>query len=230
VGTNMKVQAIIAAGGIGERMCQSRPKPMLSLGDEPVFIRTLKIFEACALIDSCVMVVPEEYRAAYRSLLVNAGINKLKMLVAGGATRTQSVRCALRVLDQDTEMVVVHDAVRPFVTEVMIGAGVAAAQQYRAAVAAVPVKPTIKVVSPESGFIVSNLDRALLWEIQTPQVFERQILEKAYAADEDATDDAGLVERMGVAVKVYAGSYQNIKLTTPEDMIVAEAFLREMGN
>ena len=120
----------------------------------------------------------------------------------------------------------VHDAVRPLVTVRMIDDGLSLALKERAVVAAVPVKPTLKVVDPKTGIVAETLDRSLVWEIQTPQIFERKLFEKAYANDTEATDDAGMVEKLGVAVRVFMGSYRNIKITTPEDLDVAGLFLK----
>jgi 2-C-methyl-D-erythritol 4-phosphate cytidylyltransferase len=120
----------------------------------------------------------------------------------------------------------VHDGVRPLVTAQMIEDGARIADESGTAVAAVPVKPTLKVVDPRSGLITETLDRTLVWEIQTPQVFRRELIDRAYSGDENATDDAALVEKLGVPVKIYMGDHRNIKITTPEDLVIAEAFMR----
>ena len=202
------------------------PKPLLMLAGVPVVVRTLKVFEACAAVDSSIVIVPEEYLADYKTVVAAAGLRKVKAVIAGGATRTGSVREGLRALDADTGMVIVQDAVRPFVTETMIVKGIAVAGKVKAAVAAVPVKSTLKVVAPVTDLVESTLDRSLVWQVQTPQVFDRALLEEAYAAEGDATDDAGMVERIGAVVQVFMGCYRNIKITTPEDMEVAEVFVR----
>ncbi len=222
----MKVQVIIAAGGTGERMKAPLPKPLLALDGDPVVIRTLKVFETHPLVASIILVVHEAYLNAYRDVVRDAGLQKIAVIVPGGATRTQSIRIGLRELDADTGFVMVHDAVRPFVTPEIIEEGVLSAVIQKAAVTAVPVKPTLKVVDPRTGFVRETLDRSLIWEIQTPQTFERKLLERAYEDDDEATDDASLVERIGAAVKIHMGSYRNIKITTPEDMDFAEALLK----
>ncbi|MEI6437948.1 MAG: 2-C-methyl-D-erythritol 4-phosphate cytidylyltransferase [Candidatus Omnitrophota bacterium] len=222
----MKVQAIIAAGGTGQRMGGPLPKPLLLLEGVPLVLRTLRVFDAHPPIDSIILVVHAEHLADYRRVVMEGGLRKEVAIVPGGATRTGSVRMALRQLDKDTDIVIVHDAVRPFVTARMLDEGIELALKEKAAVAGVPVKPTLKVVNPATGLVMETLDRSLVWEIQTPQVFDRQLLERAYQGDVDATDDAGLVEQAGHVVKVYRGDYSNIKITTPGDMDIAAVFLK----
>ncbi len=222
----MKIQAIVAAGGTGERMRSPVPKPLLRLGGVPVVVRTLAVFEGCSLVESCVLVVPDLYIEEYRTAVRAAGLKKVKAVIPGGTTRTGSVREGLRALDRDADMVIVHDAVRPFVTAAMICKGVETAAASRAAIAGVPVKSTLKVVDPATHLVNATLDRSLVWEVQTPQVFDRALLDEAYVGENEATDDAALVEEAGVPVKVFMGSYRNIKITTPEDMEAAEAFLK----
>jgi len=123
-------------------------------------------------------------------------------------------------------MVMVHDGVRPLVTSRVLEDGLRLAKDKGTAVAAVPVKPTLKVVDPRTMAVTETLDRSLIWEIQTPQIFRRELLDRAYKADENATDDAALVELLGVPVMVYMGDRRNIKITTPEDLIIAEALVK----
>ena len=222
----MKVQVILAAGGTGERMKTRLPKPLLSLAGIPIVVRTARVFEAHSLIAGLILVVPEDYLGCYQQAFREVGFNKSVCVAPGGKTRTQSVRMGLRWLDADTDIVMIHDAVRPFVTPQMIDEGIALAASGKAAVAAVPVKPTLKVVDPRTGLVRETLDRSLVWEIQTPQVFDRRLIERAYETDAEASDDAALVEGIGAAVKVFRGDYRNIKITTPEDMEIAEAFLK----
>ncbi|MBF0594847.1 MAG: 2-C-methyl-D-erythritol 4-phosphate cytidylyltransferase [Candidatus Omnitrophica bacterium] len=223
----MKVQVILAAGGTGERMKASMPKPLLALAGIPVAVRTAMVFEKHPQVASLIIVVHEEHRENYRQVFESAGFKKNICIIPGGKTRTESVRMGLRQLDRDTDMVMVHDAVRPFVTPRMIDEGLALAVKDKAAVAAVPVKPTLKVVDPKAGVVLETLDRSLIWEIQTPQVFERALIERAYRENTEASDDAGMVEAVGGVVKVFTGDYRNIKITTPEDMVIAEAFIKE---
>ncbi|MBF0619781.1 MAG: 2-C-methyl-D-erythritol 4-phosphate cytidylyltransferase [Candidatus Omnitrophica bacterium] len=222
----MKVAAIIPTAGTGERFGGAMPKPLADLHGKSVIARTLDVFERTAVVDRVILIAHADYADEYKAVVKAEGFKKVSAVVIGGATRSQSVRNGLRALDKDIDVVLVHDGVRPLVTSVMIEEGVALAVEMGAAVAAMPVKPTLKVVEPKTHVVRETLDRTLVWEIQTPQVFKREILDRAYADDSEATDDAALVERMGVAVRVFKGSYTNIKITTPDDLIVAEAFWR----
>jgi len=222
----VKVQVIIAAGGVGARMKADLPKPLLLLKGVPVVIHTLRVFDNHPLVNRITLVVPETHIEDYRCVTTAAGFKKAVCIISGGETRTQSVRRGLSTLDEDTDMVIVHDAARPFVTARIIQEGIQTASETKAAVAAVPVKSTLKMVDAHTGFVGKTLERSLIWEIQTPQTFERKLLERAYAGGQDATDDAVLVEQTGSRVKVYMGEYTNIKITTPEDMDIASVFLR----
>lgn len=222
----MKIQVIIAAGGTGQRMGAALPKPLLLLGGEPVVVRTLRCFDAYPRVAGAVLAVHSDHIEDYRRAVKTAQFRLRVDIVAGGATRTESVRAALRQLAPDTDIVIVHDAVRPFVTVKMIDEGIALASAGKAAVAGVPVKPTLKEVDPGTGTVIRTLDRSLVWEIQTPQVFDRRLLEQAYRGDREAPDDAALVELAGHRVTVYMGDYRNIKITTPDDMDIAEVFLK----
>ncbi|MBF0569314.1 MAG: 2-C-methyl-D-erythritol 4-phosphate cytidylyltransferase [Candidatus Omnitrophica bacterium] len=222
----MKIQAIIPAAGLSERMKAQGPKVLLEIAGRPVLVHTLAAFEDCPVVDSVILVGHEDSLKDLTALVKAAGLKKISVIVAGGATRTQSVRNGLKALAKDTDIVLVHDGARPLVTRKVIEDGIAIAGECGAAVAAVPVKPTLKVVDPRTNLVSETLDRTLVWEIQTPQVFRREIIERAYRGDENATDDAALVEKSGVPVRVYRADYRNIKITTPEDMVIAQAFLR----
>lgn len=223
----MSVWAVIPAAGTGERFGGEKPKPFADLGGKPVIVRTLEVFEHCSLVDGIVLVVHGDWLKEYQRLVKKYSLKKIRAVVAGGDTRTRSVRSGLAVLDAGADVVMVHDGVRPLVTPEVIAAGIRAVKAAGAAIAAVPVKPTIKVVDPASMQVTETLDRDLLWEVQTPQVFDRKILERAYAQDHaSASDDAALVERIGIKVGIFTGSYTNIKITTPEDLVAARAFLK----
>ena len=222
----MKAQVIIAAGGIGSRMKADVPKPLLWLGGKPVIVHTLRVFDAHPLVKGVVLVVHKDYIQEYRRVIEAAGFKKEFCIMPGGKTRTQSVRIGLLALDQDTDTVIVHDAARPFVTGEMISEGLRITSDMHAAAAGVPVKSTLKRVDPLTGLVQETLERSIVWEIQTPQMFKRELLERAHTDKCDATDDAALVERMGNRVKIYMGDYRNIKITTPEDMDIAEVFLK----
>jgi 2-C-methyl-D-erythritol 4-phosphate cytidylyltransferase len=202
------------------------PKPFLKLAGVSLIVHTLRAFESCPAVAGVVVVGQEDVLEDFRSIIAAEGFRKVREVVPGGATRTQSVRNGLKVLPPDVDVVMVHDGVRPLVTAQMIEDGARIADESGTAVAAVPVKPTLKVVDPRSGLITETLDRTLVWEIQTPQVFRRELIDRAYSGDENATDDAALVEKLGVPVKIYMGDHRNIKITTPEDLVIAEAFMR----
>ncbi len=229
----MSVWALIPTAGTGERFGGPLPKPLVLCGGKTVMARTLEVFQRSDLIAGVVLIVPAGWTKDYQEVVRAGSFSKVRVVVEGGATRTQSVRNGLEAVAAfdpgaaKATVLIIHDGVRPLVTEAMIAAGLLAVQETGAAVAAVPVKPTIKVVDPKGQRVCATLDRSLLREIQTPQVFERGLLERAYRQDRDgATDDAALVERLGVAVVIFPGHVMNIKITTPEDICVAEAFLK----
>ncbi|MBF0522687.1 MAG: 2-C-methyl-D-erythritol 4-phosphate cytidylyltransferase [Candidatus Omnitrophica bacterium] len=224
----MKVEAIIAAAGVGERLKNPLPKPLVKIQGKPIFVHTLEIFEKCSLIDDIILVVHPKHLKDYRKYAKAYSLSKVKTVVAGGDCRRDSVLNGLKALDKDTDIVVVHDGVRPLVTPKIITDSIKACRKHPAVIVAVKVKPTIKRVD-EQLFVEATLKRDKLWEIQTPQVFQKDILLKAYQKTSlpEATDDASLVEEMGVKVKILEGDYRNIKITTPEDLIIAEAFLKQ---
>ena len=222
------VTVIFPAAGVGRRMGAGRNKALLELCGKPVLVRTLLRFSECDKVDDFIVAVgAEEVDAVVQMLSKVQGIKPFRV-VAGGAERQYSVRNALEALSPDAEIVLVHDAARPLVTVKTIEAVVAEAWRSGAAIAAVRAKNTIKVVRGD-GVVESTPERSKLWEVQTPQGFRRDILEEAYrrAASEEylGTDDAALVERLGLSVRVVEGDDRNIKLTTPEDLWTAEMFL-----
>lgn len=225
----MRSSAIIAAAGSSRRM-EGRDKLWTPLAGRLTLARTIDVFEASPLIDTIVLVVGEERMAEAHALRRDEGWRKIAAVVAGGARRQDSVRSGLVALADAapaTNWVMIHDGARPFVTPLLIEAGLQAAAQYQAAIAAVPVKDTIK--QGEQGFVYATINRAKLWAIQTPQVFAFPLIYQAYiTADpqDDVTDDAALLERLGHRVAIFPGSYTNIKITTPEDVFIAEALLR----
>ncbi len=210
-------------------MNASTSKPYLSLAGKPIICHTLAAFEQCPLIDTIILVVEKEEINRARVSIVDAfGFKKIRVVVAGGERRQDSVWEGIKVLAADCDLVVVHDGARPFISRKILERSIEVANAGGTAVVAVPVKDTIKVVREER--ITKTLDRTTLWAVQTPQTFRHAILKKAYEkALEDgykATDDASLVERMGISVEVVEGSYDNIKITTPEDLVLGEAILK----
>lgn len=207
----------------------SIPKQFLSLGGEPLIIQSLRALQAAAVVDQIILAVPSaDIEYCQHEIVLQHRFTKVTKVVAGGAERQDSVRHALAEVPPDTEIVLVHDAVRPFLTQRMIGEVVAAARKHGAAIVALPMRDTVKQVGPD-GMIERTVDRAPLWLAQTPQAFRRDWIEtahrKAQAEGVRATDDAFLVEWIGHAVAVVEGSGENIKVTRPEDLVIGEAIL-----
>jgi 2-C-methyl-D-erythritol 4-phosphate cytidylyltransferase len=227
--TTGRVVAVVPAGGTGKRMGAAVPKQFLMLGEVPMMLHALRVFERTPSVAEVILVVPREERArALADVVERYGVKKVLRVVPGGATRQESVYHGLKETDDDAEIVVIHDAVRPFATEDLIESSIETARKIGGAVVAVPMKDTPKQVGPD-GQIQRTLDRTGLWLAQTPQTFRRALVMEAYRkAEADhmrATDDAALVERLGHKIGVVPGSWDNIKITTPEDLAIAEAIL-----
>ncbi|HTZ40859.1 MAG TPA: 2-C-methyl-D-erythritol 4-phosphate cytidylyltransferase [Syntrophales bacterium] len=225
----MRTVAIVPAAGSGNRMGGELSKQYLTLGGIPILVRTLKVLEECPLVSALLVVVPPTDIAIMRdSVLAPWKLKKVAGVIPGGKERQDSVRAGVEALDPDADIVIIHDAVRPFITIDLISHCIRAAGQEGAVTVGVPVKDTMKEVSPD-GRVLRTCDRSLLWLTQTPQAFRRDIIESAHrAAVRDGfrgTDDTSLVERMGIPVRMIQGDYNNIKITTPEDLVIAEALL-----
>ncbi len=221
--------AIIAAAGAGTRMASDRPKQFLQLAGRPVIFHTLKVFEECDSIDEVIVVLPAAESAGFLSLAGKYSVRKLARVVPGGATRADSVKRGLMAIRSATaEIVAVHDGVRPFVTVDEINNTVAAAKADGAAILVAPVTDTIKEVSGAS--VLRTLDRGVLRRALTPQCFRYELLREAYehadVNDPSLTDESALVEQLGRPVSIVEGSARNIKITTAEDLIIAEAIHR----
>lgn len=225
----MRTMAIVPAAGSGNRMGRDVSKQYLSLGGMPLLVHTLKVFEECPLVDNVLVVVPpSDIEVVRNTVLAPWKLNKVAGVIPGGKERQDSVRAGIEALDADAGIVIIHDAVRPFVTIELISQCIRAAGQEGAVTVGVPVKDTLKEVAPD-GRVMRTCDRSLMWLTQTPQAFRRDIIESAHrAAVRDGfrgTDDTSLVERLGIAVRMIRGDYNNIKITTPDDLILAEALL-----
>ena len=223
----MKVVAIVPAAGQGRRMGGGRNKLFLPLARCPILIRTLETLSSCDLISEAIIAAAPEDTAEVEEMLQHwrTNLNLLPIsVVVGGAERQHSVANALAALPPDAELVLVHDGARPLAPTDVLAAAVREAEKCGAAIVAVPVKDTVKQV--EAGEVIATPPRETLWAVQTPQVFHRDLLTRAYAqAEADGfigTDDASLVERLGEPVRIVRGSYRNIKVTTPEDLLIAE--------
>ncbi len=202
-------------------------KQFMLLGGVPVVSRTVRVFAGMPEIVEIVLVVRSDELALASETVVQAYGGGITRAVAGGRTRQESVQKGLDAISTESELVLIHDGARPLIEAELVREVIAAAQQYGAAIAAVPVKDTVKMV--EDGIVSETLPREKLWSIQTPQAFKREIICEAHrlGVGLGATDDAGLVENLGYEVRVVPGSYKNIKITTPEDLLLAEAFLKE---
>jgi 2-C-methyl-D-erythritol 4-phosphate cytidylyltransferase len=227
---NQRVAALIPAAGRGVRMGGAVTKPFLRLGDREILTRTLEVFENCTLIEEIWLIVGAEHCTWCQQAIVERyGFQKVRGVVVGGATRQESVWRGLLRVQPPIEIVVVHDGVRPLVTETLVAATVHSAMCNGAAIAAVPLKDTLKRVSA-SGEVEATVSREHLWRIQTPQVFRRHLLYEAFqhAWEHElwATDEAGLVEAFGHPVHVVLGLESNVKITTPDDLIFCERFTR----
>ncbi len=222
--------AIIAAAGAGTRMASDRPKQFLLLAGTPIIFHTLKVFEQCDSINEVIVVLPAEESAGFLSLAGKLGVRKVARVVPGGATRADSVKRGLMAIRSATaEIVAVHDGVRPFVTVEEIEATVAAARADGAAILAAPVTDTIKQVDDRR--VLKTLDRNELRRALTPQCFRYELLRQAYQQldvnDPSLTDESTLVEQLGHTVTIVEGSGRNIKITTAEDLMIAEALLSD---
>ena len=223
------VVALVPAAGRGLRMGSAVPKQFLSLGGEPLIIQSLRMLQAAPVVGQIILAVPPaDVEYCENEIILRHRFTKVTKVVAGGAERQDSVRYALAQVPSDTDIVLIHDAVRPFVTQRMIDQVVAAARKEGAAIIALPVRDTVKQVRTD-GMIERTVDRTPLWLAQTPQAFRRDWIEtahrKAHAEGVRATDDAFLVEWLGYSVTVVEGSGENIKVTRPEDLVIGEAIL-----
>lgn len=221
--------AIIAAAGQGTRMGGERAKQFLELAGTPIIIHTLKAFESCDVIHDIIVVLPEQDVANFASLANKYELQKLRGIVPGGATRAASVLHGLQAVNPAAaEIVAVHDGSRPFVTPDEIARTVLAAEVNGAAILAAAEIDTVKEV--QNGAVIRTLRRNDLRRALTPQCFRYSLLRRAYEQvdemDADLTDESSLVERLGVTVTIVEGSSRNIKITRPEDLVIAEALLK----
>lgn len=229
-----KVAAVIVAAGTGSRMgAQTVSKQFLPINGRPVLAHTLTRFETCSEIDQIVLVIREEERDQCERIVADIGTAKVSAMVSGGKERQDSVWNGLAQLSPQTEIVLIHDVVRIFVTHAMLAMSIQYARECGGSITAVPAKDTIKTVtSHQSAFFVeTTLDRSALWQVQTPQTFQYPLIcavhQQAREQGFYGTDDAMLMEHFGYSVKIVPGSYRNIKITTPDDLLIAEAFLQD---
>ncbi len=229
----MKTVVIISAGGMGRRMGGKIPKQYLSLAGMPILVHTLRGFQNSPFVDEIFLVVPEaDIGVVQRDMVVRYDFSKVSLVIAGGNERQDSVNNALRRLRDEHEIILVHDGVRPFVTGALIEQAVAGAKAFGAVAVGMPVRDTVKALDP-AGWVVKTVQREGLWLTQTPQAFRREVIlsanEKAEADGFYGTDDASLVERMGIPVRIIPGDADNIKVTTPQDLALGEMIFRRRG-
>ncbi len=224
---NEKTSVIIVAAGKGTRMNHTLPKQYLPLEGKPILAHTLINLSKISEVDSITLVVSEDRIQWCKEEIINKfNIKKVDGVIGGGETRGESVLNGLKSLDKETTIVAIHDGVRPFITESLFNNIINQTKEFGAAICAVQLRDTLKNATPKME-VKSTYDRNGLWLIQTPQIFRYPLILKAYEkAIKDsfqATDDAGLVERLPHPVKIVEGSPFNIKITTPEDLVLAEA-------
>lgn len=227
----MMVAAIIAAAGVGRRMDQPLSKPYLLLGGKPILARTLQVFEKAPEVHEVTVVVhPDDLDYCQDKVITPCGFKKVLRLVPGGKERQDSVYHALKTLqrEDDLEIILVHDGVRPFITPEHIRLVIQGAQRHGGAVLGWPAQDTLKRVNSQ-GEVLKTLDRQDIWQIQTPQAFQAGLLWRAfvdaYSRDFYGTDEASLLEELNLPVVVVPGSPFNLKITTQEDLQLAEALL-----
>jgi 2-C-methyl-D-erythritol 4-phosphate cytidylyltransferase len=216
------VVAIVAAAGSGRRLGLKVRKPFVKLAGIPLVVHTLKALSSSRVIGAIIVAAEPGLTGRFESLVKRYKLDKVIAVVAGGRTRAESVRNCLAHVDGSFDIVLIHDGGRPFIDSQTIARSVAAARKHGGSIVAVPENDTVKLAGNEL-FVKKTLDRSRIFRAQTPQVFKRELIKKAYAAGVTggATDDAGLVERVGGKVKIVAGSYRNIKITTKEDLKMA---------
>lgn len=222
------VSAVIVAGGSGSRMKSDKTKQMMTLCGKPVIVHTLMAFEASDYIDEIILVAKEDEIDLYPPLLEQYGIKKISALIPGGDTRQESVMAGFEAINEKADFVAIHDGARPLITPEQIKSVVLAAFEYRAATAATPATDSAKVANI-SAMIDRTVDRKSLWMVQTPQVFYANLYRAAaYTAKKNGfigTDDTEIAERAGFSTKLVNVGYDNMKITTPIDLVKAEAIL-----
>lgn len=224
----MKITAIVPAAGKGERI--GGEKPYLLIKNKPILVHTLIVLQSIDFLNEIILVVDKTKIDFCRKEIVKKyRLNRVKKIIAGGASRFDSVFNGLKEIDEKTDLVFIHDGVRPFLSEEIAKKVIREAKRYKAAVAAFPCIETIKEID-KNLFIKKTLSRKKIWFIQTPQVFQHDLIIRAYEKAKkrgiESGDDAELVERIGQPVKIVRGEYKNIKITFPEDLIFAQGLCR----
>ena len=226
----MKVVALIVAAGIGKRMNTKISKPFIPIFGRPILAYTIEKFEQCTFIEKIFLIVNQEEKdLCLKEVILKYNFSKVQNLIAGGETRQDSVYNGLKNLDADTDIVVIHDGARPLIEKSIIKESIEVAKEFSAAIVVIPLIDTVKR-SNKDFFINETLNRQEIWRAQTPQTFKYDVIlssyHQAYKDKFYSTDDAAIVEKYGHKVKMVIGSEENIKITTPFDIIIAENFLK----
>jgi len=229
----MYVTAIVLAAGKGLRFNSRISKPLAKINSKPIITYCLNTLSKHPYIRDIIVAANSRNLKDLVSKIGQYEIGKIKDIVLGGKRRQNSVCNALKTMDKRTDLVLIHDGVRPFIEKKTISSLIKEAQSYGAAIAGVPVRATIKKIKNQKSkikIVEETIDRGNLWEIQTPQVFRKDLILEAYKKFRDfvVTDDSMLLEKLGVNVRVVKSSYNNIKITTPEDLVVAEAISKNL--
>jgi len=223
------VTAVVPAAGQGSRMKSGVKKQFIMLQDKPVLVHTLEIFEKCSLVSDVIVVITPGEEDYCRRMIQEYGLTKVARVVTGGPERLHSVALGLDHVSKSCDIVAVHDGARPLLLLSNLIEVLCAVPEHDGALLAVPVKDTIKEITADQ-IVKRTLDRSILWAAQTPQVFKKEVLSYVYAKALEqgltGTDDASLAEHFGFTIKIVPGSYENIKITTPEDLDLAEQILK----
>jgi 2-C-methyl-D-erythritol 4-phosphate cytidylyltransferase len=225
---SIKVAAIITAAGEGRRMGREIPKQFLEIQGKPVFLYSLEKFDRCLYVDEIILVINENFMNKVKEDLTKWPLNKPVNIVAGGEKRQDSVANGLDLVSNDVDIVLIHDGVRPFISIEKIQDIIEAVCDYDAALLAVPEKCTLKKV--KDGWVEDTIDRKRIWKAQTPQGFRLELLRRAFKKAEEegyySTDESSLIERLGCRIRIVQGEDFNFKITSPEDLTMANALIR----
>lgn len=221
----VKTAAVIVAGGTGNRMNSDIPKQFIEVLGKPIIAYTINAISNCSDIDEIIIVTLPEYLVYCKDLIEDFGFNKVSKIVCGGSTRQESVFNGLKELSEDTDIVAIHDGARPLINSETITKCINAACEFGCAAVGVKMKDTVKVVDSE-GIIEYTADREKLWQVQTPQIFKKDIIVNLHnESNALATDDCYLAEKAGYKVKMVEGEYENIKITSPQDIFIMKGLL-----
>ena len=226
----MKITAIIPASGSGSRYDKKKNKLLENIGEIPVIIHTLRAVSSVEMIDDIIICASGELFDKITNLISEYKIPKIQKVILGGKTRQESVFNGIKSINNKVDFVLIHDGARPFIQKKTVESVIKLALDKGAAIVAVPTKDTIKKVDKNSGKIVQTLNRSELWNVQTPQVFKYEDILKAHTEFKggDFTDDSAIVEKIGISVFVTLGGYENIKITTPEDIQIAQSIIKKL--